>query len=80
MRYKKTVFQTMTLITQLGISILVPIFMCVFIGSYLEDRFQFPFFIIFLVMGILAGCKNVYKIVMKFIAISAADDSRDSSV
>ncbi len=58
MNYKSSVFRTLSLITQLGLSILTPIFLCVFLGNYLEEKFEIPIFIPMLILGILAGGRN----------------------
>lgn len=78
MKYKKSVFQMMSLITQLGISILVPIFLCVFLGKFLGERYELPVFVPLLIVGILAGCRNAYILVMRFVKEAEQDNSRDT--
>ena len=51
------------MITQLGLSMLVPIFLCTFIGGFLEDQFQIPVTLPLIILGILAGIRNTYVIV-----------------
>lgn len=63
MKYKKSVYTTFALISQLGISMIVPILLCTYVGVWLEEKFSFPFTIIFIVLGILAGGRNVYALV-----------------
>ena len=61
MKYEKKVHYSFALISQFGISMVVPIVMCSFIGYYL-DRFlktNFLFVILFFV-GALAGFRNIY--------------------
>ncbi|MGO5052894.1 AtpZ/AtpI family protein [Lachnospiraceae bacterium LCP25S3_G4] len=62
MGYKRSVHRTFALITQLGLSMLAPIFLCTFLGVYLEDRFSLPVFIPLLILGILAGGRNTYML------------------
>ena len=38
MKYKQSVYKTFALISQLGISILVPILLCTFFGTWLEKQ------------------------------------------
>lgn len=38
MKYKQSVYKTFALISQLGISILVPILLCTFFGTWLEKK------------------------------------------
>ena len=63
MKHKKSVIATLSLISQLGISMIVPIFLCIFLGVKLEEKFGFPFTIPFIILGILAGIRNVYALV-----------------
>lgn len=62
MKYRKSVYRSITLITQLGISMLVPIFLCTFLGVYLEKKFSISVFVPLLILGILAGGRNTYKL------------------
>lgn len=56
------------LITQIGISMMVPIFVGVFIGRYLDNKFNLRFCtLIFLFLGIITGMRNVYQIVKKYL-------------
>ncbi len=63
MKYRKGVYRTLALITQLGISMLVPIFLCVFLGSYIDEKFNLNTFIPLMLLGMLAGARNVYKLI-----------------
>lgn len=60
MDYKRSVYRTLALITQLGISIITPILLCTFLGVYLEEQFALPLTIPLLILGILAGGRNAY--------------------
>ena len=37
-KYDKTVFQALAMVTQFGINMLVPIFICTFIGIWLDKK------------------------------------------
>lgn len=63
MKYKGSVFRTFALISQLGISILVPVLLCTFFGSWLEKRVSFPVFVPLVIIGVLAGMRNAYYLV-----------------
>ena len=61
LKYKKNVYQAMTLITQFSFNMLVPIFLCSFIGWYLDQKFGTSFlFVLLFFVGALAGFRNVY--------------------
>lgn len=63
MKYKKSVFKTFSLISQLGISMIVPILLCVVIGVEVEEHFHLPLTIPLMIIGVLAGARNVYALV-----------------
>lgn len=59
--YDKEVYRSLTLITQFGINMLVPIFLCTFIGIFLDKKLGTSFLvIIFFFLGALAGARNIY--------------------
>lgn len=60
-KYDKSVYLSLTIISQFGISMLVPIFICTFLGIWLDQKCGTSFLIIFLFfVGALAGFRNVY--------------------
>lgn len=60
MKGSKGVAKSLTMISQVGISMLVPIFLCCMLGMFLEDKFGWPAFIPLFILGALAGMRNVY--------------------
>lgn len=77
MKNRNQVFQTFSLISQLGISMIAPVILCTLAGVYLEDKFSFPLTIPFIILGILAGGRNVYALLRhasKTIAESKEDE------
>lgn len=63
MGFKKDVYRNMAMITQLGISMLAPVVLCVFIGYQLDGHFGWHTVIPLLLLGILAGCRNCWLLV-----------------
>ena len=70
---KKTVFKSFALISQLGISVMVPIAMCVAVGILIDRHFGTVWVIPLLFLGILAGGRNAYKL-----AMSVAKEDEDA--
>lgn len=62
MKYHRKVYRSLAMITQFGINMLVPIFLCSFLGIFLDRKFgtQFCMIVLFFV-GALAGGRNVYR-------------------
>lgn len=62
LKYNKTVWQALTMITQFGVNMLVPIFMCSFAGMYLDRWLGTSVWMVALFfVGALAGFTNVFR-------------------
>lgn len=73
MGYRKEVFRSLTMITQLGVSVMVPIFMCLFIGYMIDKYFNTSTILVFLFLGIGAGIRNAYIMAMKVLNENVKD-------
>ncbi len=77
MKYHKTVYQSFALITQFGITMIVPIFLCSLLGWYLDEQFQTSWlFITLFFVGALAGFRNIY--IMSKQIMEAKDDTMEN--
>ncbi|MDO4554390.1 MAG: AtpZ/AtpI family protein [Lachnospiraceae bacterium] len=57
------VVKTLALISQLGISMMVPIFLMAWLGAWVDERFSTRLFPVFLILGIGGGFRSVYTLV-----------------
>ena len=65
-KVEKSVFRSLTLISQFGINMLVPIFLCSFGGWYLDKWFNTTFlFVVLFFVGALAGFRNIFIMARK---------------
>lgn len=72
MKFNRSVYQSLTMIGQFGINMLVPVFMCSFLGIFLDRKLQTDWLvIIFFFVGALAGGMNVYRFAKKIFARSS---------
>lgn len=55
---KKEVFRSLTLISQLGISVMVPMFMCLGIGLLIDGKFGTSTAVWLMFLGLAAGFRN----------------------
>lgn len=64
---KKNPLMNLALITQLGLSMLVPIIACFLLGHYIDKKFSTGniFLFIFTIMGVMAAFRNLFVIGMK---------------
>lgn len=67
MKIDKKVWKYMAMITQVGISMLSPVVLCVFVGYWLDQKFGWFTTVPFLILGILAGGRNTWKILNELI-------------
>ena len=63
MRNKNTVFETFSLISQLGISMIGPIILCTLLGVFLDKKLGVALTIPLIILGVLAGARNVYVLI-----------------
>ena len=76
MKYKKREYRNFALISQLGISVIVPIGLCIFIGVLIDKKFNSNFIIPLIFLGIAAGARNAYRIAMASVKEEKKDDNR----
>lgn len=77
MNYKKSVYTTFAMISQVGISMVVPILLCTYAGVWLEEKFDFPWTVIMIVVGVLAGVRNVIAMVKRMKQIAEEDTDEE---
>ncbi len=71
----KSVYKSLALITQFGINMLVPIFLCSFLGLWLDQRFETSWWMIVLFfVGALAGFRNIYILAKKIMDDKGSDN------
>ena len=65
-KYDKSVYSSLVLITQFGINMLVPVFLCFFAGYWIDTKFGTSWWtIILFFVGALAGFRNIYIMAKK---------------
>lgn len=66
MKYNKTVFQALVMVTQFSINMLVPILLCSFLGIVIDKQLNTSYWVVILFFaGALAGFRNVYRFAKK---------------
>ncbi|MBR2408022.1 MAG: AtpZ/AtpI family protein [Lachnospiraceae bacterium] len=72
------VIKALMLVTQLGVSMMVPIFLCVLAGSFIDKKAGTGFFLpLFLFLGIAAAFRNVYYLLKPFYAKDKAREDAE---
>ena len=75
MKTTRKILKMLSLITQIGITMLTSIFMCMFLGLLIDEKFSINLFIPFLLLGIAGGFRGVYILVRK--AIQEGEESEN---
>lgn len=79
-KYNRNVYQALTMITQFGINMLVPIFLCSFAGMFLDRKFGTSFWMILLFfVGTLAGFTNVFRFAKRIYETPAVTRRRSTT-
>lgn len=79
MKYNKNVYQALMMISQFGINMLVPIFVCSFVGMFLDWKFGTSFWMVVLFfVGALAGFTNVFRFAKRIYETPAATRRRST--
>lgn len=74
----KGVMKSLVLISQLGITMIVPIALCMFIGYLIAEQFSAPIItVLFFIIGALAGFRNAYILCRDAYADSSRKDAGD---
>jgi ATP synthase protein I len=78
--FKSEVFKSWALVLQLGISIMVPVFLMIAFAYILENFFKIDVMLLFIIIGILAGVRNVYVILKNYLATMDTNRSKESEL
>lgn len=79
MKYNRNVYQALMMISQFGINMLVPIFICSFAGIFLDWKFETSFWTVLLFfVGALAGFRNVFRFARKIYETPAVTRRRST--
>lgn len=76
-KYNKSVYRSLALISQFGINMLVPIFLCTFLGIWLDERLGTSWIMLVLFfIGALAGFRNCYLVAKRIYQNKGDDNDR----
>lgn len=81
MKYRKNVYHALMMISQFGINMLVPIFLCSFLGIAIDRKFGTSFWMVLLFfVGAAAGARNVFRFAKKIYDTPAETRKRRGSI
>lgn len=62
MQRKKSGLENLVLISQIGINVMTPVFLCLIVGGWLDNKFGTSLMLPFLILGILSGAYCTYTV------------------
>ena len=66
LKFNRSVYQSLTMISQFGINMLVPVLFCSLLGYYLDEKLGTSCLVIILFfVGAAAGFRNIYRFAMR---------------
>lgn len=56
----KNIVRSLSMVTQLGVSMLAPVVLCICLGMWLDEKFGWSSTAVLVVLGIMAGARNTW--------------------
>ncbi len=76
MHYRKSVFRSLAMVTQLGFCVIAPVFLCIFIGYQLDVRFGLQTMIPMLILGVLGGARGAWQMAKRTLQTEVKEDAK----
>ena len=74
MKNQRKIFQSLTLILQFGLNMIVPIMLCLMLGVWIGRKYDILWITVPLfIMGALAGFNNIYRMAKKIYGLDKKD-------
>lgn len=77
MRYKKQVFRNLVMVTQLGISVMTPVFLCIFIGLWADTHLKTNIILPLVIIGVLTGCRCGWQTIKMTLEAGERDERQE---
>lgn len=77
MKFRKSVFRNLAMISQVGISVMTPIFLCAYIGYQIDQMMGTRWVILpMLILGVLSGGRCGWQLVMRALKEDRREDAK----
>lgn len=79
MKYNKSVFRSLALVSQFGFNMIAPILLCLFLGMWIDRLLHTEYWVIVLFfIGALAGGRNCYVFAKKIFMDDEEEKQREA--
>lgn len=76
MHYRRSVFRSLAMVTQLGLCVITPVFLCVFIGYQIDTHFGVNTMVPMLILGVLAGGQCAWQMAKRTLLQEQKEDEQ----
>lgn len=76
LHYKKSVFRSLAMVTQLGLCVITPVLLCIFLGYQIDTRTDEKTMIPLLILGVFAGGRCAWQMVRRTLQMEIKEDER----
>lgn len=77
MGYKKSVFRSLAMVTQLGLCVLTPTLLGVLAGGYIDSGFGTHTMLVFLILGVLGGGRGAYVMAKRLVEQQVREEKQE---
>ncbi len=75
MRHQRSVFRSLAMVTQLGLSVMTPVFLCVFAGYYIDTHYGTRLILLLLILGVLSGGRCGYVMAKNTVLVNEKQEA-----
>ncbi len=76
MKFGRSVYQSLAMISQFGINMIVPVLACSLLGHFLDEKLGTSYLVIVLFfIGAAAGFRNIYRFAMRILGNASSDEA-----
>lgn len=79
MKHRKSIARNFALVTQLGLSMMTPVFLCILAGYFIDAKTGLRTTFWFLIAGFLAGARNTYLLAKGTIERNRRDEEKEDT-
>ena len=71
------IWRSLSLVSQLGFSVVVPIFMCIWFGTWLKNKFNIDIMFLLVMLGLVSGLQSAYRLIKNVLKKNEEEESQE---
>lgn len=77
MKHRKSIVRNFALVTQLGLSVMTPVLLCILVGYLIDEKTGLRTTFWFLIAGFFAGARNAYLLARRTMEINRQEEAKE---